>query len=187
MYLQSPILGDHSSRILEAMLTLKQVESVEEIEQTRQLFHEYVTWLGVNLCFQNYDKEVAELPGEYVPPTGRLYLAIENDQTAGCIALRKLDDGICEMKRLYVRPQFRGRRLGQTLIDRIIEDARQIGYRRMRLDTLPGKMDTAIAMYRALGFKDIERYYDNPYETAAFMELGLAAENTGDRIQETGD
>jgi ribosomal protein S18 acetylase RimI-like enzyme len=133
---------------------------------------------------------VAELPGEYVPPTGRLYLAIENGQTAGCIALRKLDDGLCEMKRLYVRPQFRGRRLGRTLVDRIIEDARQIGYRRMRLDTLPGKMDAAIAMYRSLGFKDIERYYDNPYETAAFMELDVAVEageNTGDRIQETGD
>lgn len=169
------------------MLTLKQVVSTEEIEQTRELFHEYVTWLGVNLCFQNYDQEVAELPGEYVPPAGRLYIAIENDQTAGCIALRKLADGFCEMKRLYVRPQFRGRRLGQTLVDRVIEDARQIGYSRMRLDTLPGKMDAAIAMYRSLGFKDIERYYDNPYQTAAFMELDLVAENTKDRIQETGD
>jgi ribosomal protein S18 acetylase RimI-like enzyme len=130
---------------------------------------------------------VAELPGEYVPPSGRLYLAIEDDQTAGCIALRKLADGICEMKRLYLRPQFRGRRLGRTLVDKVIEDARQIGYSRMRLDTLPGKMNTAIAMYRSLGFKDIERYYDNPYETAVFMELDLAAENTGDRIQETED
>jgi ribosomal protein S18 acetylase RimI-like enzyme len=157
------------------MFTLKQVESTEEIEQTRELFHEYVTWLGVNLCFQNYDKEVAELPGEYVPPTGRLYLAIEDDQTAGCIALRKLAEGICEMKRLYLRPQFRGRQLGRTLVDRVIEDARQIGYSRMRLDTLPGKMDAAIAMYRSLGFTDIERYYDNPYETAVFMELDLAA------------
>ena len=157
------------------MLTLKQVESVDEIEQTRQLFEEYVTWLGVNLCFQNYDKEVAELPGEYVPPTGRLYLANEDHEIAGCIALRKLDEGICEMKRLYVRPQFRGKRLGRMLVDKIIEDAREIGYSRMRLDTLLGKMDQAIAMYRSLGFKDIERYYDNPYETAAFMELDLRA------------
>jgi ribosomal protein S18 acetylase RimI-like enzyme len=155
------------------MPTLKQVESAEEIEQTRELFHEYVTWLGVNLCFQNYDKEVAELPGEYAPPTGRLYLATVNDRAAGCIALRKLGDGICEMKRLYVRPQFRGHRLGRTFVDRIIDDARQMGYNRMRLDTLPGKMDAAIAMYRSLGFKDIERYYDNPYDTAAFMELDL--------------
>ncbi len=155
------------------MFTIKQVESAEEIEQTRQLFHEYVTWLGVNLCFQNYDREVAELPGEYAPPTGRLYLASENDQAAGCIALRKLGDGVCEMKRLYVRPHVRGRRLGRTLVDRIIEDARQMGYSRMRLDTLPGKMDSAIAMYRSLGFRDIDRYYDNPYDTAAFMELDL--------------
>ncbi len=155
------------------MFTIKQVESAEEIEQTRELFHEYVTWLGVNLCFQNYDKEVAELPGEYVPPTGRLYLATENGQVAGCIALRNLGQGICEMKRLYVRPQFRGQRLGRTLVDRIIDEARLMGYSRMRLDTLPGKMDAAIAMYRSLGFKDIERYYDNPYETAAFMELDL--------------
>ncbi|MEK6280704.1 MAG: GNAT family N-acetyltransferase [Acidobacteriota bacterium] len=155
------------------MITLKQVSSSEEIERTRQLFEEYVKWLGVNLCFQNYDKEVAELPGEYVPPTGRLYLATEAGEAAGCIALRKLADGICEMKRLYVRPQFRGKALGRTLVDRIIEDAREIGYDRMRLDTLPGKMDQAIAMYRALGFKEIERYYNNPYQTAAFMELDL--------------
>ncbi len=161
------------------MFTLKQVESTEEIEQTRELFHEYVTWLGVNLCFQNYDKEVAELPGEYVPPTGRLYLAIEDDQTAGCIALRKLAEGICEMKRLYLRPQFRGRQLGRTLVDRVIEDARQIGYSRMRLDTLPGKMDAAIAMYRSLGFTDIERYYDNPYETALFLEMDLSTVSPG--------
>jgi putative acetyltransferase len=156
-------------------VNFKQVESDEDVEHTRQLFEEYVTWLGVNLCFQNYDKEVAELPGEYVPPTGRLYLATEADETAACIALRKLDDGICEMKRLYVRPQFRGKGLGRTLVDKIIEDAREIGYDRMRLDTLPGKMDQAIAMYRAFGFKEIERYYDNPYETAAFMELDLKA------------
>jgi putative acetyltransferase len=168
-------------------MLLKQVESAEEVEQTRELFHEYVTWLVVNLCFQNYEKEVADLPGEYVPPTGRLYLARENDETAGCIALRKLDEGVCEMKRLYVRQQFRGRRLGRSLVDRIIEDARNIGYSRMRLDTLPGKMDAAIAMYRSLGFKDIKRYYDNPYETAAFMELELLVEKTGDRKQETGD
>lgn len=155
------------------MFTIKQVESAEEIEQTRDLFHEYVTWLGVNLCFQNYDKEVAELPGEYVPPTGRLYLATENGQVAGCIALRNLGHGICEIKRLYVRPQFRGQRLGRTLVDRIIDEARLMGYSRMRLDTLPGKMDAAIAMYRSLGFKDIERYYDNPYDTAVFMELDL--------------
>lgn len=169
------------------MLKLKQVESEEDIQQTRRLFDEYVTWLGVNLCFQNYDKEVAELPGEYFPPTGRLYIATENDEVAGCIALRKLEDSICEMKRLYVRPQFRGKGLGRMLVDRIIDDAREIGYHRMRLDTLPGKMDQAIAMYQSLGFKEIERYYDNPYDTATFMELDLHVEKTGDRKQETAN
>lgn len=155
------------------MLTIKQVETPREVESTRQLFEEYVTWLGVNLCFQNYDKEVAELPGEYVPPTGRLYLATEDDNVAGCIALRKLDDDVCEMKRLYVRPEYRSKRLGRTLVDRIIKDARTSGYNRMRLDTLPGKMDQAIAMYRSLGFTEIPPYYNNPYDTAMFMELEL--------------
>ncbi len=155
------------------MLTIKQVETPEEVESTRQLFEEYVNGLGVSLCFQNYDKEVAELPGEYVPPMGRLYLATEDADVAGCIALRKLEDDLCEMKRLYVRPEFRARLLGRTLVDRIIEDARSIGYKRMRLDTLPGKMDQAIAMYRSLGFKQIDRYYNNPYDSALFMELEL--------------
>jgi ribosomal protein S18 acetylase RimI-like enzyme len=155
------------------MFNLKQVESTEEVRETRQLFDEYVTWLGVNLCFQNYDKEVAELPGAYAPPNGRLFLASRDGGVAGCIALRKLADGICEMKRLFVRPQFRGAGLGRILAERLIDEACAIGYERMRLDTLPGKMDQAIAMYRALGFRDIERYYDNPYETAAFMELDL--------------
>lgn len=155
------------------MLTIKQVETAEEVEQTRTLFEEYVAGLGVNLCFQNYDKEVAGLPGEYMPPAGRLYLATENGEAAGCIALRRLEDGVCEMKRLYVRPKFRGQRLGRQLVDKIIDDARAIGYQRMRLDTLPGKMDQAIAMYRSLGFKTIDRYYDNPYDTALFMELNL--------------
>jgi ribosomal protein S18 acetylase RimI-like enzyme len=155
------------------MLTIKQVETLGEVESTRLLFDEYVAWLGVNLCFQNYDKEVAELPGEYVPPAGRLYLATGGDKIAGCIALRKLEDEVCEMKRLFVRPEFRAKRLGRTLVDRIIEDARAIGYKRMRLDTLPGKMDQAIAMYRSLGFQEIPRYYNNPYDTALFMELEL--------------
>lgn len=159
-------------------MDLIQVNSNEEVQKARELFEEYAAWLGLNLCFQNFDKELAELPGEYVPPNGRLFLATENDETAGCVALRKIDgrkigDSICEMKRLYVRPKFRGQGLGRTLAETIIEAAREIGYRRMRLDTLPGKMDRAIAMYRSLGFKNIEPYYNNPVEGAAFMELEL--------------
>ena len=154
-------------------MKLKQVESDEDVRSVQQLFREYSAWLGVNLCFQNFDKELAELPGEYVPPRGRLWLAVENDQIAGCVALRRIGEGTGEMKRLYVRPEFRGKGLGRTLTEAIIEAARAIGYQRLRLDTLPGKMDQAIAMYRSLGFKDIERYYDNPYDTAAYMELIL--------------
>jgi putative acetyltransferase len=155
------------------MPNLIQVKSDEEVEQARRLFEEYAAWLGFNLCFQNFDKELAELPGNYAPPNGRLLLATNNNDVAGCIALRKIGDGICEMKRLYVRPDFRGTGLGRLLVNTIIEAARKIGYSRMRLDTLPGKMDQAIAMYRRVGFKNIEPYYNNPVEGAAFMELEL--------------
>jgi putative acetyltransferase len=159
-------------------MKLIQAPSEAEVREVRKLFEEYHEWLGLSLCFQNFDEELASLPGEYVPPSGRLLLATENDRVAGCIALRKLDDGICEMKRLYVRPDFRGTGLGRLLAESLIETAREIGYERMRLDTLPGKMDRAIAMYRRLGFKDIEPYYFNPVEGAAFMELDLRSENT---------
>jgi putative acetyltransferase len=159
-------------------MKLIQVQSPEEVNRARELFEEYAAWLGLNLCFQNFDKELAELPGAYVPPSGRLFLAVEDDQIAGCVALRKIDSDetggeVCEMKRLYVRPAFRGTGLGRTLAESIIHAARGTGYDRMRLDTLPGKMDRAIAMYRSLGFKQIEPYYNNPVEGAAFMELEL--------------
>jgi ribosomal protein S18 acetylase RimI-like enzyme len=158
-------------------MELIQATSEAEIQEARKLFEEYHVWLGLNLCFQNFDAELASLPGEYVPPHGRLFLATENERVAGCIALRNLgdcaDQGVCEMKRLYVRPDFRGTGLGRQLAETLIEAAREIGYERMRLDTLPGKMDRAIAMYRRLGFKEIEPYYFNPVKGAAFMELDL--------------
>ncbi len=154
-------------------MKLIQVESAEEVEHARELFLEYGAWLGFSLCFQNFDQELAELPGKYVPPSGRLFLAIENDEVAGCVALRQIGDDVCEMKRLYVRPAFRGTGLGRKLAEEIIQSAREIGYASMRLDTLPGKMDRAIAMYDSFGFKKIEPYYENPVEGAAFMELKL--------------
>src|SRR5688572_28028803 len=157
-------------------MNLTHATSADEITEARQLFEEYAAWLGLNLCFQNFDKELAELPGDYKPPDGRLFLAHENDQTAGCVALRKIGEGIGEMKRLYVRPAFRSQGLGRTLTETLLREARNIGYRRIRLDTLPGKMDQAIVMYRSLGFKDIEPYYHNPVEGAAFMELLLDQE-----------
>jgi len=155
-------------------MKIVQAQSEQDIQKVRELFGEYVVWLGINLCFQNYDKELAELPGDYARPSGRLLLALdENGHAAGCAALRDLGAGVCEMKRLFVRPEFRGQRLGEQLVDLILSEARAIGYRRIRLDTLPGKMDRAIAMYRARGFRDIAPYYDNPVVGATFMEMEL--------------
>ena len=158
-------------------MEILQAQSPEYINRTRELFQEYSAWLGINLCFQNFDTELAELPGEYIPPTGRLFLAVDGNQIAGCVALRGISKGVCEMKRLYVRPAFRGKGLGRELTDVVISAARQIGYERMRLDTLPGKMDRAIAMYRSLGFREIEAYYDNPVKGATFMELSLVEDS----------
>jgi ribosomal protein S18 acetylase RimI-like enzyme len=147
--------------------------TAEDIPVLRELFREYSTSLGVSLCFQNFEQELAELPGAYAPPSGRLLVARSEKTIAGCVALRSLGEDICEMKRLYVRPSFRNQRLGRRLTDQLLAEARAIGYKRMRLDTLPGKMDPAIAMYRSLGFREIDRYYDNPYPTALFMEMDL--------------
>src|SRR5882762_3887572 len=150
-----------------------QAESPEQIEIARGLFREYAAGLNIDLCFQNFDQEVKGLPGNYAPPLGRLLLAIEGEQIAGCIALRSLNEGAGEMKRLYVRPEFRGQGLGKKLVTTLIDAAREIGYKRMLLDTLPGKMDEAIALYRSLGFREIAPYYHNPVEGALFMELRL--------------
>ncbi len=151
-----------------------QATTPDEIQTARNLFREYSTWLAVDLCFQNFEKELAELPGSYAPPGGRLFLAFNDDvQIAGCVGLRSLGDDVCEMKRLYVRPHFRAVGLGRQLLDLIVSEAREIGYQKMRLDTLPGKMDRAITMYRRLGFREIDRYYDNPNAEAMYMELDL--------------
>jgi len=150
-----------------------QASSPDEIDQARSLFREYETWLGLDLCFQNFEKELAELPGAYAPPAGRLLLAFEGDQLAGCVALRKLTDDTCEMKRLFLRTGFQGRGLGRQLVDAILTEAREIGYRRMRLDTLSAHMGKAISLYRTLGFKEIAPYYNNPVPGALFMEREL--------------
>jgi putative acetyltransferase len=151
-----------------------QATSPDDIKHARELFEEYAAWLQIDLCFQSFDKELASLPGQYAPPDGRLLLAIEGEQIAGCVALRKIGEDTCEMKRLFVRSQFRGKGLGRKLAETIIAEARQIGYERMRLDTLPGRMDQAIKLYRSLGFTEIPAYYHNPVPDATFMELVLA-------------
>ena len=150
-----------------------QASSPNEINEARTLFREYEAWLNLDLCFQNFEKELAELPGAYAQPSGRLLLAFEDNELAGCVALRSLGDDVCEMKRLFLRPQFHGRGLGRELAKRIIEEARAIGYQKMRLDTLSEQMGSAIQLYRALGFREIAPYYDNPVAGALFMELTL--------------
>ena len=150
-----------------------QANTQEDIENARALFEEYAAGLGISLCFQNFDRELANLPGDYAPPDGRLLLAEEGDQLAGCIALRKLEPGVCEMKRLFLRPAYRGKGLGRVLVDSIIDEARRLGYTHMRLDTLPGRMDQAIALYQSIGFVEIEPYYKNPVPDAKFMQLEL--------------
>jgi ribosomal protein S18 acetylase RimI-like enzyme len=150
-----------------------QASSLVEINQARELFREYEAWLNLDLCFQGFEKELAELPGAYAPPTGRLLLAFDHGELVGCVALRRLSDEVCEMKRLFLRPQFHGRGLGRQLAERIIAEGRAIGYQRMRLDTLSEHMGNAIALYRALGFTEIGPYYNNPVRGAMFLELRL--------------
>ncbi len=150
-----------------------QAECPEHLASIRKLFLEYAESLGFSLCFQGFEQELAELPGDYVPPEGRLLLATFEGQPAGCVALHKLAPEICEMKRLYVRPQFRGNGLGKALAERIINEARQIGYKNLRLDTVEPVMRTAVAMYRTLGFREIAPYCENPIEGAVYMELRL--------------
>jgi len=152
---------------------MSQATSTADVEQVRELFLEYAQSLGFSLCFQSFDKELAGLPGDYAPPEGRLLLVQYAGEAAGCAALHKLSPGICEMKRLYLRPKFRGKGLGRAMAERIIAEARTIGYERMRLDTVEPIMKDAVALYRRLGFKEIAPYCANPIPGALYMELEL--------------
>jgi len=146
-----------------------------DVEEARRLFREYETALGIDLCFQNFEQELAELPGKYAPPGGALLLArAGGGELAGCVALRPLppEEEVCEMKRLYLRDAFRGRGVGRLLAEAILAEARRIGYRKMRLDTLPS-MRRAIPLYRSLGFTDIPPYTENPVEGVLFLEKDL--------------
>jgi len=154
-------------------MQLIQATTEEQIDAIRTLFREYEAELAIDMCFQNFEQELQALPGKYSPPDGRLLLAYADGELVGCIALRKLGNHTCEMKRLFLRPSFRGQGYGRTMIEKLIEQAREIGYERMWLDSLPGKMDTAIALYRELGFKDIPAYYDNPLESVVYLERTL--------------
>lgn len=153
-------------------MILQLVTSEPLISQAREIFREYQVSLGIDLCFQDFEQELADLPGKYAPPQGRLYLAFIDEKLAGCIALRPFQEGMCEMKRLYVRPEFRGQYLGLLLAKEIIAEAREIGYHQMVLDTLD-TMTAAQKLYRSLGFKEIEPYCFNPIDGALYMSLDL--------------
>jgi ribosomal protein S18 acetylase RimI-like enzyme len=140
----------------------------DEVPVVRELFREYADGLGTDLCFQGFAGELATLPGRYVPPGGGLWLAVEGDQIAGCVALRSLDPERAELKRLYVRPAFRGGGVGRVLAEHVLAAAVDFGYRRVCLDTLPS-MSAAIVLYRSLGFRDIEPYYPNPVPGAVYL------------------
>jgi putative acetyltransferase len=150
-----------------------QAESVAQIAQVRALFLEYANSLGFSLCFQSFDKELAALPGEYTPPNGRLLLAECEGQSVGCVALHPLAPHICEMKRLYLQPSYRRKGLGRKLAEAVINEARMVGYKRMRLDTVEPMMKDAVQLYRALGFREIAPYRPNPIQGAMYMELDL--------------
>lgn len=154
------------------MLRIIHAERSKDLRYARLLFEEYAASLGIDLSFQHFDEELAHLPGDYAPSAGRLLLAFCDAQAAGCVALRKLGEGGCEMKRLYVKPNFRSLQLGRTLIEAVIEEARKIGYASLRPDTLPS-MERARALYTAFGFKEIPPYRYHPVAGTMFMELTL--------------
>jgi putative acetyltransferase len=149
--------------------------ALADVDLVRALFREYHAWLGQDLCFQGFEAELASLPGRYAPPSGRLVVAEMAGQAVGCVGLRDLGQGICEMKRLYVRDPGRGRGVGRALAERVIAEARGQGYRAMRLDTLrTEQMAAANGLYDHLGFRDIPAYYDNPLPGVRYMELSLS-------------
>ena len=147
-------------------------ENTDAAAKAKSLFKEYAASLNFDLCFQDFDRELEEFPVQYSPPDGSLFLAVENNIAVGCIGIRRLEDRVCEMKRLYVKPCFRGTGAGRMLAEKSIEAARSLNYKLMRLDTLPS-MTNANRLYVSLGFKRIEPYRYNPIKGAVYMELDL--------------
>lgn len=154
------------------MAEIKLVENQNDYEVLGDLFREYQAGLGFDLCFQNFEKELSELSLQYGPPDGRAYLALIDGEAVGCVAVRKFQPAVCEMKRMYIRTDHRGRGLGRVLAKRVVEGARDLGYGRMRLDTL-GSMKEATRLYRSMGFRPIDPYRPNPMEDPMFFELDL--------------
>jgi epoxyqueuosine reductase len=169
---QKYISREWSGTKIRQMLTVVEAITDRDVEQAKTLLLEYADSLGFDLSFQDFDGELRILPGDYAHPKGCLLLATYGGRITGCAALRPLEEGICEMKRLYVRPEFRGLGIGRALAEAIIKQARELGYSRMRLDTVPS-METARALYVSLGFEPTDSYRYNPIEGAVFMELKL--------------
>jgi ribosomal protein S18 acetylase RimI-like enzyme len=154
------------------MVTIVEADDSADVEEIRRLFEEYAQSLGVDLSFQGFDEELVSLPGTYSAPGGRLLLAKDGRRAVGCVGVRPFDDGICEMKRLYVRPEARGLGVGRKLAEAAIAVGKSAGYRAMRLDTLP-TMGSAQDLYRQLGFREVAAYRYNPVPGTSFLELGL--------------
>lgn len=153
-------------------LIITGVSSAEQVEVARELFREYQQFLDVDLCFQGFEEELASLPGKYVAPYGEILLASIDGQIAGCVAVRPIKDAVCEMKRLYVKDEFRGLSIGYLLAEAIIAKAKELGYQKMQLDTLK-RLQTAMGIYRKLGFAEISPYYANPLDEVVYWELAL--------------
>ena len=154
------------------MIKIVEANTNDLIAKAKELFQEYAESLGFDLCFQNFEQELDDFPGQYSPPMGRLFLALSDNQPIGCVGLRYFDKGVCEMKRLYVRPDFRGKKAGRLLAEATLKAAKVIRYEIMRLDTLPS-MERANILYKSLGFRQIEPYRHNPIKGAIYMELNL--------------
>lgn len=156
-------------------IAVNRAESAADFDQARSLFREYADRLEIDLCFQGFEGELAALESMYSPPVGSLLLSLDGDEAVGCVAVRALpsgEDGTCEMKRLFVRPEYRMHGLGRRLAEAILEEGRRLGYRRMVLDTLE-TMERARAIYGALGFRETAPYYANPLEGVRYMEIEL--------------
>jgi ribosomal protein S18 acetylase RimI-like enzyme len=153
-------------------MNIEIISAYDHLDDVRKLFIEYQTSLGIDLCFQNYEEELKSLPGKYASPDGRLYMITIDEEIAGCIALRRFDKTRCEMKRLYIRPQYRGHHCGQLLVEKIIQEAKIIGYEEMVLDTL-SSLKSAVSLYQRNGFIEVNPYYDNPLQDVLYFKLKL--------------
>jgi ribosomal protein S18 acetylase RimI-like enzyme len=160
--------------VSEGPAAIRPAAGAADMETARTLFLEYADWLNVDLCFQGFEEELAGLPGAYAPPRGGLWFAIVDGAVAGTVGIRPLEGRRCEMKRLWVRPAYRGHGIGRRLAETAVQAGRAAGYRAMCLDTL-GFMDTARTLYARLGFREVPAYYDNPLEDVRYLELDLTA------------